>query len=368
MAVRECPAGIDSVLTAARVQDYLSSYFAAPVRVVALAPLGGGTAADLKGYGYGTPVRVDYERSGIRGSAVLETVAPGPFGHEHMADRAQILFTSHAANNRLPLHVRTLDVGAFRGDGTLASLGDVDEFFILNEFATGDGYFHDLERLRDGGDLRDLDLARADALCDYLVGIHRVRGPNPELYVRRLRELVGHHECIAGILDSYPESVDAGLLQFIEHECVRWRWRLKPLTHRLVQVHGDFHPWNILFQHGVEFAVLDRSRGEWGDAADDVACLTINYLFFALQQRGRLRGPFETLFTRFWQRYVGSSGDSELTRVVAPFFAFRGLVLASPLWYPRLHADVRRRLLHFVGAVLRAGAFDPFRVDDYCDG
>ena len=35
-------------------------------------------------------------------------------------------------------------------------------------------------------------------------------------------------------------------------------------------MHGDFHPWNLLFREGVEFSVLDRSRGEWGEPADDV--------------------------------------------------------------------------------------------------
>jgi aminoglycoside phosphotransferase (APT) family kinase protein len=32
-------------------------------------------------------------------------------------------------------------------------------------------------------------------------------------------------------------------------------------------VHGDFHPWNILFRAAVDFSVLDRSHGEYGDPA-----------------------------------------------------------------------------------------------------
>ena len=100
-----------------------------------------------------------------------------------------------------------------------------------------------------------------------------------------------------GLTDSYPplprRIFPAALLEEIEHQCVRWRWKLKPLTHRLRQVHGDFHPWNILFQEGVEFGVLDRSRGEWGEPADDVTCLTLNYLFFSLQSQRAIRGPME---------------------------------------------------------------------------
>jgi hypothetical protein len=327
-------------------------------------------AKELKGYGYGVPVKIEYELSGQRHAAVLETITPGPFGHEHMADRAQMLLWSHAASNRLPRHARSLDVGGFSKDGTLKSVADVEEFFILNDFVPGEGYYRDLERLRDGGDLQDRDLARADALCDYLNDIHRVRGPDPALYVRRLRELVGHHECIMGILDSYPPKLDgltAEMLKGIEHACVDWRWRLKNYTHRLRQIHGDFHPWNILFQGDGTFVVLDRSRGEWGDPADDIASLTINYLFFSLQRNGRLDGPFEVLFSRFWRRYLDATGDDDLQAVVGPFFAFRGLVVANPIWYPNLDPCIRTKLLNFVRSTLDTPRFDAARVNDYCD-
>ena len=147
-----------------------------------------------------------------------------------------------------------------------------------------------------------------------------------------------------------------------------WRWKLKPLTHRLRQIHGDFHPWNILFGGGADFRVLDRSRGEFGDPADDVACITSNFLFFSLQRYGCLHGALQKLFRRFWERYLAGSGDFEMLRVVAPFFAFRGLVMASPLWYPALSDPVRKKLLAFVFTVLRKDTFNPQEVNHYCSG
>lgn len=354
-----------------RLQAYLERRFEEPVQIVAISLLGQTPGVqDVKGYGYGQPLRVDCERAGRPASLVLETITPGRFGHEHMADRAQILLWSHDASNRMPRHVRSLDVGAFTKAGALLSLGDAEEFFIVNEFVPGEGYNRDLERLRDGGELDARDLARADALCDYLAAIHRVRGPDPALYVRRLRELVGHHECIMGILDAYPRSgdgPDTTTLNAIEHACIDWRWRLKACAHRLRQVHGDFHPWNILFQDGAQFVVLDRSRGEWGDPADDVAALTINYLFFSLQRGGRLDGGFRRLFDRFWRRYLEATGDDEMLSVVGPFYAFRGLVIANPLWYPALAASTRAKLLNFVWAVLDSERFNPSLVNEYCE-
>jgi hypothetical protein len=357
-------------LTKDTVERYLSAIFGKPIQVLGLAPLGEVSTSDsIKTYGYGQPVRVEFqEENGAPQSVVLHTGSPSPFGHEHMADRAQILLWSNGAFNRLPRHARSLDVAGFRNNGELVSLGDVGEFGLLTEYVEGAGYNLDLERITDSGSMTDLDLARADALCDYLVEIHRTAGREPGLYTRRIRELVGHGECIMGLADSYPRDgpVPPAQLEEIEHLCVRWRWKLKPLSHRLRQVHGDFHPWNILFGEGTEFRLLDRSRGEWGDPADDVACITANYLFFSLRRYERLCGPMEILFRRFWRRYLDGTGDREMLRVVAPFFAFRGLVMASPVWYPALPASVRQGLMNFITAVLKESTFDPREVNTYC--
>jgi hypothetical protein len=331
--------------------------------------LGSPDEKDIKGYGYGAPVQIDYEVEGQRRRAVLHTVSPGPFGHQHMADRAQMLLWDHSAFNRLLRHVKSIDVGAFRCDGSAISLGGAEEFFELTEYAEGTPYVEDVMRMRNDSRLGEPDVARADALCDYLVEIHRVREDKPDLYTRRIRELIGHSECIMGLIDSYPcgsEASDGSVLKEIEQLCIDWRWRLKTRVHRLRQVHGDFHPWNILFREGRDFVLLDRSRGEWGEPADDVTCLTMNYFFFSLQRSGRLEGNFESLFRRFWDRYLTGSQDAEMLRVAAPFFAFRGLVMAHPVWYPNLAKDVRRKLFNFMQAVLKEDAFNPDEVNRYC--
>jgi hypothetical protein len=353
------------------LERYLRSVLRKDARVLSLRHLG--NPEEGKGFGYGVPVLVEYEvedelAGRTRERAVLHTMSPGSFGHEHMPDRARILLWSHSTFNQLPRHVRALDVGGFEADGVLRSVGDIEEFCLLTEYAEGQPYAVDLERIRDTGELTDGDLARADALCDYLVEVHGERGSDPSLWVRRNRELVGDGECIMGLADSYPPHgvFTPEILEQIEHRTVTWRWRLRDRSHRLRRVHGDFHPWNILFASGSDFRVLDRSRGEYGDAADDVTCITLNYAFFSLQSSGKLEGAFENLFLRFWNRYLDRTGDGEILQVAAPFFVFRALVLASPVWYPALPDALREKLLKFILAVLEQESFDPRQVNAYC--
>jgi aminoglycoside phosphotransferase family enzyme len=145
---------------------------------------------------------------------------------------------------------------------------------------------------------------------------------------------------------------------------VTWRWRIKQAGHRLSQVHGDFHPWNVLFQEGDAFVVLDRSRGAWGEPADDVSAMTINYVFFSVRQHGMLQGPWRHLHDLFWQRYLEQTDDMELLTVIPPFYAWRALVLAHPVWYPDLAPVVRKKLPHLAEAVLARDRLDPYHIND----
>jgi aminoglycoside phosphotransferase (APT) family kinase protein len=174
-----------------------------------------------------------------------------------------------------------------------------------------------------------------------------------------------------GLTDNYPPNlnyVTERELRSIEEMANRWRWRLKPLANRLSQVHGDFHPFNIIFEEEDKFWVLDRSRGEWGEPADDVSCLSINYLFFSLQRSGQLDGPFRELHARFWENYLTLRLDEELQAVIQPWFAWRALVLASPVWYPDLSEDVRLKLLKFARKVLSIKRYDYQKVSQYIEG
>ena len=338
----------------------------AEARVVAIRPLGTEDQG-LKAYGYGAPLHVTYSVRGDRHEIVLRTMSPDPFGHERRADRMAQMVSAVDTFGLMPRHVVPIEAGIIDADGQLRPIAE-GEPYLVTSYATGDVYGRDLERLLHRHDAVELDVARARALATYLSELHAHR-VSAQAYRRHVRDLVGSGEGIFGLCDSYPHADPVATpdrLHAIERHAVRWRWKLRDrATHRCRRIHGDFHPYNLLFRTRVAFSVLDCSRGAAGDPADDVTCLSINYLFFGLVRDGEgFEGPHRDLWDTFWHSYLSATGDTELCDVAAPYFAWRALVLASPVWYPGVEPSVRDTLLRFAERVLAGKHFSPAHVDE----
>lgn len=318
-----------------------------------------------KELGYGRPIRVRLAMAdGSERAVVFHTATPNDFGHDRRSDRAQGMLLAFDTFGAVAQHARALDVGAIARDGSLVSLAHTDEFYLLTEWADGTLYADDLRRVSSNGACSERDLLRVDRLANYLAELHSRPGSHPQAYTRAIRDTVGHGECIMGLIDSYGSldhavaGASPALLQSIERQCVDWRWKLKHRTERLRRTHGDFHPFNIVWTEDDQLVPLDASRGSEGDPADDVACISINYLFFALEHRDRFSSGLGALWNRFWSRYLSVAGESVL-EAVPLFFAWRALVIASPLWYPHLTESDRARIFAFVARCLDHDRFDP---------
>lgn len=360
-------------LPVAVIEQYVKERFGAQAELLQIAELGDANAASaaaskvdaLKTFGYGRPILVHFTLGEVEERVVLHTAKANAFGHDYRADRAAEMILAHDTFNSLPHHATALDLGVVQDDGRLHSVAKGDEFFLTTKYVDGTPYAVDLQRLRDTGVLTELDLQRTRKLAFYLAQIHANKRDAPALYLRHIRDTIGNGEGIFGLTDSYPADfalADPDRLEKIEKQCVAWRWRIKRHSHRLSQIHGDFHPFNVLFGPADDFQLLDRSRSPWGEPADDVSCMAINYLFFSLQRSEAMAPPFTELWRTFWNVYLSESSDQQLLRVIAPFFAWRGLVLASPVWY-NVTDRTRRILFNFVEHVLAQEAFDPTSVE-----
>ena len=294
---------------------------------------------EMKALGYGRPLRIQLSDGR---TVVFHVLRPDDFGHDRRADRVGNLVLAYDTFARVPHHASALDVGLVRDDGALVSLAHTGEPYLVTSWVDGTLYADELRQVQQRG-ARPADIAHAEALARVLVEIHAQPGSHPGAYTRAIRDLLGHGEGIFGLVDSYEGDVVPAA-------------RLREQTHRLRRTHGDFHPFNIVLSanhaddRGDRVHLLDASRGSEGDPADDVACLAINFVFFGANAR--------PLWDAFWRAYLAGDGG-DVCAAVAPFFAWRALVLASPKWYPHLAPAERERILTFAERALAAPRFDP---------
>jgi aminoglycoside phosphotransferase (APT) family kinase protein len=338
-------------------------------RVVRCEPLdgvGAGAVARKEG-GYARAWRVSASDEGgqVR-DFVFRNAGADEFGHDRRADRAANLLLAFDTFGAIPDHVRALDVG-FEAPGGLRTLCGSGEPYLITTWAEGRLYAEDLRRIAAERNASVVDLERCDALARWLAALHAERIADPVAWRRAIRDLLGHGEGIFGIVDAYPPEAPAAppaRLARIEQRCLEWRWRLREHVERLRRTHGDFHPFNIVFSRGARFTLLDASRGCKGDAADDVTALSVNYVFFGLQAPQAWRRGFAPLWRRFWERYMDASGGGAVLESVAPFLAWRALVLGCPRFYPDLSPSARDALLSFAERALAAATFDPASAED----
>ncbi len=322
-------------------------------------------------------------KGGIK-SYVVKTLLSEGLGHDYPSDRAAVFLLDLDEYKNLPRHVNAIDVLSEMEDGSIKSIGGGREYYLLMERGAGRDYFHDLNEFIHKDRLEISDIEKIKAMTSYLAEIHSVKKTSKPLYWRKLRDTVGHGECLMGVFDTYPDgTLSYAEIAAIIKKSVDWIYRLKPKHSRLSQIHGDFHPGNIWFippstplskdstpplpplDGGMDFILLDRSRGPWGEPADDVTALTINYIFFSVKNYGDVRGSYIEGLNLFFDEYIKASGDAEITEVVAPFFAFRGAVVANPIFYPELTLEQRRLIFKFVNNVLNDDKFKLEKVNDY---
>ncbi|HIJ60890.1 MAG TPA: phosphotransferase [Nitrospirae bacterium] len=295
---------------------------------------------------------------------VIKELTPQGLGHDYPSDRASVFLLAYDEYNKLPGHVRAVDVLSIDEQGNIKSISDGKDYFLLMEMVTGQDYFKDLEEMKYRDRLLDIDKSKIKAMTGYLASIHKVKSDNRHLYWRKLRDTIGHGECLMGVFDFYPDgTLTYEEMANIEKLSIDCRARLKPKHHRLCQIHGDFHPGNIWFKSDDEFVLLDRSRGAYGDPADDISAITINYLFYSVMYHGDFRGSYKEAFNLFFDDYLKLTSDFELLDVLAVFYAFRGAVVCNPIFYPNLSKDRRQKILDFVVKTLQYNHFEPKEVN-----
>jgi len=351
------------------MERYLAGLFNSPTELVDLRKLGEG----FHNAGFLLVVTV----AGAERRLVMRIVRGDTgWGHDYLGDRCAVLLLQHKLFNTAPKEscCRSFDVAGIQPDGSIVSIGNTIEFFNLVEEITeaeGKPYVEDLFRIAKADSLTDNDVARCCKAAEFLAELHSMKLRNDILYKRHIRDLIGHGEMLMGVVDTYPDLAELDFttpeeISEIEMKAVLWRNRIKHMGHRLSRIHGDYHPFgNIRFKQDNSMVALDLSREEYGEPADDISALTMNYVFVSLWQAGRLVDSLRRLTEIFFETYLERTGDEELLRVIAPFYAFRGFVVAHPLYYPELASSQRRTIVNFIRNVLDSEEFNLKEIHSY---
>lgn len=349
------------------LEKYLESMFGEKVEILDITKLGEGF--------HNAGFLLKFEQDSKLKTLVMRIVRGDTgWGHDYLSDRASVLLLQHMLYNSAPENtcIPSIDVIAVLRNGSLVSIGHAVEFIQLVEPLTeehGRPYIEYLLELSRRGTLTRRDEDMCIKCVAYLSTLHLEKANNRNLYVRHIRDLIGHGEMLMGVVDTYQDNLDFisdEEICRIEVEAVKWRNRLKRKTYRLSRIHGDFHPFgNIRFKPDGSIVAVDLSREMYGEPADDLTALTINYVFISIWQHGYLNDGFRRLFKLFYEEYLNKTGDEEILRVVQPFYAFRGMVVVHPIYYPEMRREQRRMLVNFVLNVLEEDEFNPDDVDRY---
>lgn len=303
----------------------------------------------------------------------------GGMGRDYPEDRAKdALWTFRTST--LPRQPKTITVGSLK-EGQLVPFCNNSEYFVVLQEALGRSYHLFLSDALKRGKITDDDRKAALNLSDYLVGIHKTKGP-PSLYKRHLIDVFGGPEGIAGVstylwnslsdqvciekLGKSKTEIRKDILE-LKKKAVEHADRIEDLTHRSSQMHGDFHPFeNVRYEkYPDEYWILDRSRAEYGEPADDVTSMWMNYLNHALLDKGSYSDKFGDIGKLFFNNYLQKTSDYEMLKTVQPFFIWRGLVISNPTWYPNTPIGTRNKIFNFMKNVSDVEEFDPKKVNSY---
>jgi hypothetical protein len=353
------------------IENYFQALFSTPTKLISIEKIGEG----FHNAGFLITLSIN---SQIKRIVMRVVRGDTGWGHDYLSDHCSVLLLQHNLLRTAPAGTcsESFDVAALTSDGAIKSIGESIEFLhFVDEIPETEStpYSKDLFEIAEKQDISDNDKLRVRVIAEYLARLHSQKNQNANLYSRHIRDLIGHGEMLMGVIDTYPRvnTLDfTSMKEFerIEIEAVRWRNKIKHSSERCSRIHGDVHPFgNLRFKSDNSILALDMSREKFGEPADDIAGMSINYLFFSIWKHGKLTPHFEKLFQIFLNEYINKTNDKNILRYMPPFYAFRGTVIAHPLYYPDLESFKRRKIFNFILNTINDKEFNPDKLESYIE-
>jgi aminoglycoside phosphotransferase family enzyme len=170
--------------------------------------------------------------------------------------------------------------------------------------------------------------------------------------------------------DSAFEQFEKKWISIVSKSIIFWR-RSRDMHNRLCEIHADYHPGNLWFENQ-KLTILDRSRGRFGEPADDITAFIINPIMYSLITNGNFEGPFKEIFDIFWNNYFKKTNDKEMRKIMAPYIAFRVAVVTNPIFYndeslggKEKAKFIRTKMINLALNILKDNEFNPGKINWY---
>jgi len=171
------------------LENYITALFNERVKVKRIEPLGRGS--------HGQGFRIEFIRGERAQRLILKALSGNVgLGHDYPSDRAAFFLLAKDTYNLLPRHVKAIDVATIKQYGSIKSVEDGKDYFLLMEEAEGESYFRDLELMKGKTTLDICDRRRIKTMVRYLSNIHSVKKDSRTLYLRKIRDTIGHGDVL----------------------------------------------------------------------------------------------------------------------------------------------------------------------------
>lgn len=353
-------------LSERQIKKYLKEKFKGIVRNLKITEIGSGVV--------GTGYLLEFNCNKKNHRLILKSIFAKNLNLDYPADRAQSFLLAHDAYNSMSNHIKSKDVISLTNKNHLKSIGDSKEFYILMEEAKGKDFSKDFEEIKIKGILTKEHKKKILILSDFLVELHKQKSNLFSCYRRKIRDTFAGDGSIMQILDAWPKN-DFELFKEDWEEIIKNSLKIwmisRSMSHRNVEIHGDFHPGNLWFDN-FNLTILDRARGKYGEAADDISSFLINPIFYSVSKSKRFKGAFKEMFDLFWNNYFSKTGDKEMRKIMGLFIAFRVAVVCNPIFYsddffggPQNAHNTRKKMINLCKNILKDSEFNPAKINFY---
>jgi len=261
----------------------------------------------------------------------------GGMSKDYNSDKVGYFLLQHTCASNHINHCKSYGISFKDFKGEIFNLDTIKDTYQVIDYVSGKEFFETITNLEEKFDLVTPYL---DKIIDYLVQLHSIKPDfnkqkTNNLYNRHLKDVIGS-EVFLDVLDAWSENDDLVTLKIkekVNSKLFILREQYKNNYKRCSRIHADLHFGNIFFNMKKELTVLDSARNPWGEPADDLICLLINFDYISIKKHKEITSYYENIKQYILKRYLEKTKDSDIKNYFDLFYILRLFILLNPNFF-----------------------------------